>query len=256
MTSTVHASFAPVNHLGGTLYGDGEYVVAFENATNNRPLTATVFSPTGHSYTITFLFGEETRGSVKLARKVIKNVRADERGSTKLVDDAAELETPAREIARLADDRHRVVAVTQDGTKITAGSQSWRDAAARWDELDAARRAGRTPHIRHFSIRHADDQDWAGASYKPRWFRPVVAGRGFESPQAAAKRAAKLHLDAKTPNGEPQGTGGWYYVVGQPIHPQGVHGLVQYLQGRQLLVQANGRWFVIDKTPVPTTSNA
>jgi hypothetical protein len=68
-----------VNHLGGHMYGDGEYVVDFENVGSTQaPLVATVLSPTGHGYTL------DVRGlnpNVEAARIIIGWVRADERQS-------------------------------------------------------------------------------------------------------------------------------------------------------------------------------
>lgn len=151
---------------------------------------------------------------------------------------------------------HRVVAVLQDGTKIVGPARTWDGAQARWRELDDARLAGRTPHIRYFAVRSVDDPDWHGALWKPGYFNPVVTTKGFSSARAAAKRASELYMDDETPNGRANGTGGWYYQGGSAI-AQGHHDLIRHTRARQWIVPAGDRWFVLDKTPAPaTTTNA
>lgn len=65
-----------VSHIGGRMYGDGEYVVQFENVGSMQaPLAACVISPNG-MYTLSL--GQLQRPSVKLAAEIIARVRADE----------------------------------------------------------------------------------------------------------------------------------------------------------------------------------
>ena len=69
---------APVNSLGGSMYGDGEYVVDFENAESNwAPMRALVFSPSGKFWTVDL--ADDAKKGVKLAAAIIALVRAQDR---------------------------------------------------------------------------------------------------------------------------------------------------------------------------------
>jgi len=150
------------------------------------------------------------------------------------------------------DKDHRVFAVTQNGTKVAGAARTWDEAITLHRALDDLRLAGRTPQFRYLAVRHVDAPDWHLSLYKPRWFAPVVEGRGFASASAAAKRASELYLDDATPNGRPNGTGGWYYKDGSPI-AQGRSDLVRHTRARGWILEIGGRWFVLDATPDPTT---
>jgi hypothetical protein len=63
-------------YIGGRMYGDGEYVLEFENVDSRlAPMVAAVISPSGHGYTLGPLY---ERPSVKLAGALIARVRRDE----------------------------------------------------------------------------------------------------------------------------------------------------------------------------------
>ena len=67
-----------VTHIGGDMYGDGEYVVEFRK-TNSflAPLSADVMTPSGKVYEATFGLGD--KANVKLATVVINQVKLRER---------------------------------------------------------------------------------------------------------------------------------------------------------------------------------
>lgn len=68
----------PMNHLGGAMYGDGDYVIEFENVGSAfAPMVATVLSPKGLGYTVG-PFADHQRPTVLLAAQIIARVRADE----------------------------------------------------------------------------------------------------------------------------------------------------------------------------------
>ncbi len=71
-----------VNALGGTMYGDGEFVVDFENVnTDFAPMVACVcVREDGAGYTLG-PFADNERPSVQLASQIIARVRADRRAS-------------------------------------------------------------------------------------------------------------------------------------------------------------------------------
>jgi len=72
-----------ISHLGGSMYGDGEVVVEFENVDSAQaPMTATVLTPGRHgayldAYRIANL--QSKRPSVKLAAHVISLARAEDK---------------------------------------------------------------------------------------------------------------------------------------------------------------------------------
>ena len=64
-------------HIGGHMYGDGEYVVEFSNVSGMAPLRASVIIiATGRIYNAEFDLG--SKASVKLAAQVIAQVRREE----------------------------------------------------------------------------------------------------------------------------------------------------------------------------------
>lgn len=66
-----------VSHLGGKMYGDGEYVVEFENVGSMQaPLVACVLTPGGHGYSMKV---EGLPAGKRAAEIVIARVRADEK---------------------------------------------------------------------------------------------------------------------------------------------------------------------------------
>ena len=66
-----------VSHVGGSMYGDGEYVVEFRNASSFLvPLSADVMTPSGKLYEVTMSLGDKP--SVATARSIIAQVRARE----------------------------------------------------------------------------------------------------------------------------------------------------------------------------------
>jgi len=66
-----------VNNLGGKMYGDGEYVCEFENASSDLcPTTALLLSPSGQCYTTPLQSDEQA--NIATARKLILIVRAKE----------------------------------------------------------------------------------------------------------------------------------------------------------------------------------
>lgn len=65
--------YGPVNYLGGTMYGDGEYVVEFHRSTI-APLSATMLTPTG-VYRMQFPASAAPEPNVQTARKLIATAR-------------------------------------------------------------------------------------------------------------------------------------------------------------------------------------
>jgi hypothetical protein len=69
-----------VNSLGGTMYGDGEFVVNFENVNSDQaPMVATVMAG-DDGYTVG-PFADFERPSVLLASQIIARVRTDRRAA-------------------------------------------------------------------------------------------------------------------------------------------------------------------------------
>lgn len=66
-----------VTHIGGYMYGDGEYVVSFHNVNSmGSPLKATILAPGGKTYE--WVGTQTDKPSVKLASEILASVHVHE----------------------------------------------------------------------------------------------------------------------------------------------------------------------------------
>lgn len=174
-------------------------------------------------------------------------------------------------------EEHAVFAATTDGhyVRVSARQISYAECVERFNELEIARRDGRTPHVKFYAVRNLADPQWRDAPLSKVHGKALV-GRGFADDnnfpgrrtrdftgaEKAARESAKTYLaDSAKP------AGGWYfegtrkrqqwlpgtgYVIAETPRPltQGVTNLVPIAERRGWIAEHDGRWFVTE--PIET----